>query len=131
MRHLKTKIVGSDTLDVAKKAKPVVEVALDQMMKRSKRSRPFTILTDVATGRFVQWCGSAEEKLLFDVPALGLSEPQGNTEAAAVMGLDVLRDISTVPGGPAAFLEGLVLEESDSHEASQYEEFTPTEGEAP
>ncbi len=47
----------------------VVEL-LGVMLSRTKDERPFLIVTDLESDRFVQFAGSRTEELLLDVPAL-------------------------------------------------------------
>jgi len=112
-RDQKTLIVGSDGLDVAKKAVPVVEEALKQMLARP-RVRPFVVLADVATEKFIQWCTSRDGALLFDVPALGIdAEPAPEVLPSAVRGLELLLQLCP---SDTPFVQGLLLVEQDSHE---------------
>ena len=102
-------------IEVAKRARPVVESALSEMMERPHALRPFVILTDVATGAFVQWAGSAAERLLFDVPALDICERLASVPYAAGRGIEVLGQLAT-RSGEMPFSQGLVLEESDTYD---------------
>lgn len=66
--------------------------ALRNLLECPESRRPFVIIEDVATGRFVQFAGSKERGLLFDVPACGIvGEPCDTPERAAVMAQANLR----------------------------------------
>ena len=124
-RSQRTKIPGGEMIEVAQRAKPAVESALAQMMMRRHALRPFVILTDVATGKFVQWAGSAAERILFDVPALGISVRMDGVPAAAARGLEVLSQLAIRPL-EMPFSEGLLLEESDTHDESDVQKTART-----
>ena len=48
-------------------AGPLVE-ALERLMRAQAERKPYLVVTEVVTDNFVQFCASAKEKLLFDVP---------------------------------------------------------------
>jgi len=84
--------------------------ALTRLLSKPRSQRPFVIITDQVTGRFVQFAGSMEEPLIFDVPQLSFSEkidkiPGTGADAA----LRVLQHDFSLP------LEAiLTIEESDT-----------------
>ena len=110
---------AEDPAETAQRALPIVVGALELMLARKKSLRPFLILHDVATEKFVQWAGSSEERLLFDVPALEISErePEGQLDlvACASRGLTLLHHLCTESSEPD-FARGLRLEQADSHD---------------
>lgn len=70
----------------------VICEALRNLLECPEARRPFVIVQDVATNRFVQFAGSLERGLLFDVPACGIvAEPCDTPERGAVMAQANLR----------------------------------------
>lgn len=121
--------MGDDLIDVAKKAKPVVRSALEAMLRRARRARPFAVLEDVATGQFVQWCGSDGEPLKFDAPAAHIIvERAADVEKSVERGLEVLAMLAVRPDS-APFAEGLLLLETDTFDSDLLvrAEYTPAE----
>lgn len=94
-----------------------VETALGQMLARPRDLGPFVVLQDVASGQFVQWCGSSNSPFLFDVPSAGIQgEPVSSPpKAAAERELEVLRQLAQLSGHPFA---GFLLEEADTWDES-------------
>ena len=114
----RTKIVGTDGTDVFEKAKPVLEEALEAMMRRPESLGPFLVLEDVASGRFVQWCGSQTRALRFECPEIDLSEERGHRpDEASVRGLSVLRQRCEDENFGPAFSAGVVVIERDTWDA--------------
>lgn len=88
----------------------VVEL-LSVMLSRHQRERPFLIVTDMETERFVQFAGSREEELLVDCPRMLYQRRypgvRGGTdlETVAVNALDLLeRQIRRAPGKTVRWL---------------------------
>ena len=54
-------------------AAPVIEDALRRLLQTPKSVRPFVIIEELSSKKFVQFAGSDEEELLFDVPSIGIS----------------------------------------------------------
>jgi hypothetical protein len=78
---------------------------LGVMLSRHQRERPFLIVTDMETERFVQFAGSREEELLVDCPRLEYQRrfpgvrKGADLETVAVNALDLLeRQIRRAPG---------------------------------
>jgi hypothetical protein len=82
-------------------AEPVIEEALALLMQKPRSVRPFVVIDMLADKkRFVQFAGSTEEELLFDVPALQISTrfpDSGSFQAHAKMALLVLTERLGVP----------------------------------
>jgi hypothetical protein len=55
-----------------KDARPEIAAAIGRMLEKPRAHRPYLVITDTVTGTFVQFCGSDQEPLLFDVPVLGI-----------------------------------------------------------
>lgn len=95
-----------------------IEAALVAMMSRPQASRPFVILEHRPSRRFVQFCGSTNEPLTFDVPALdktvrlgGPDSPADVYESAAALALTTLgrlvyRSLTPIIGD-ASFVSGI------------------------
>ena len=54
-----------------------IEAALQALLQRNNEDA-FVIFEDKATGKFVQFAGSAEQPLLLDLPLQALDAPSGN-----------------------------------------------------
>jgi len=75
-------------------ARPAVASALRHLLETPEATRPFVVIEEADGERFVQFAGSKERGLLFDVPALGIavSPVPGNEPAlAALVALDTLQ----------------------------------------
>jgi hypothetical protein len=85
-------------------AMPHITEALERMMAKEKSVKPFVVVSDRATGKFVQFAGSKGERLLFDVPALGISfRTDDPIDAVAALACTKLRIDFKLP--PQAELE--------------------------
>ncbi len=128
----RTKIVGSDGTDVLEKAKPVLEAALEAMLRRPEALGPFVILQAVGSESFVQWCptpssadelrgprcGSDKRPLRFEAPAIDVVETNHpHVGISALRGLDVLTSLCSLPGGSPPLSEGVVVVEEDTFDA--------------
>ena len=114
----RTKIVGSDGTDVLEKAKPVLEAALETMLRRPEALGPFVILQAVGSEAFVQWCGSDARPLRFEAPAIDVVETNHpHVGVSALRGLDVLTSLCSLPGGSPPLSEGVVVVEEDTFDA--------------
>jgi hypothetical protein len=77
---------------------PHLMAALQQLLDCPEVFRPFVILRDLSTNLFVQFAGSTERGLLFDVPALGIVTLQIPTVAEAVNDALAAMRAQGVPG---------------------------------
>jgi hypothetical protein len=99
-----------------------VEHAVLRMLGADERLQPFVILEHEPTECFVQFCGSASLELVFDVPALSITEKLGRpTELGAIVAraYEVLEHLVArhrasygLTTAPIAMSDELVLEES-------------------
>jgi hypothetical protein len=77
---------------------PIVS-ALRKLLDCPEVFRPFVIVQERASERFVQFAGSTERGLLFDVPARGIvAEPCPSPEEGAALAITNLR-AQGVPAG--------------------------------
>jgi hypothetical protein len=77
---------------------PLIRAALESMISTPESQRPFVVVQDTVTERFVQFCGSLERGALFDVPALGIVADPCPTIADGVQrALDTLRGPLRLP----------------------------------
>ena len=128
----RTKIVGTDGTDVFEKAKPVLEAALEAMLRRPGSLGPFVVLEDAGTGKFVQWCptpssadelrgprcGSDARALRFEAPGIDLVETNHpHVGVSALRGLDVLTRLCSLPEGLPPLSEGVTVVEEDTFDA--------------
>lgn len=87
------------------------------MMTRPEKDLPFVILTDVRSGKFVQFCGSRERELTFDVPELQVTHPLGGASDPSVYGRAAALAFETLNGLIRDTPRGeLHLEESIEHD---------------
>ncbi len=84
----------------AARSKRVAEL-LGVMLSRKQSERPFLIVTDVETSRFVQFAGSEQEELLLDVPVFSYSK--------RYPGVRTGRDLETVVAQGFQFLRRQLL----------------------
>jgi len=77
---------------------PLIQYALESMTATPEPLRPFVVVQDTVTRRFVQFCGSLERGVLFDVPVLGIVADPCPTVAEGVQrALDTLRGPLCLP----------------------------------
>jgi|SRR5580692_2788162 hypothetical protein len=73
-------------------AAPHIIEALERLMAKERSQMPFVVVSDRVTGRFVQFAGSKGERLLFDVPARGVSFRTDETfDAVAALACATMR----------------------------------------
>lgn len=75
-------------------ARAPIAAALGQLLSCPEVFRPFVIVETVRFHQFVQFAGSTERGLLFDVPALSIEashNPVSDPEAGATIAVDTLR----------------------------------------
>jgi hypothetical protein len=66
--------------------------ALECLLKCPEIFRPFVVVEVIGADRFVQFAGSSERGLLFDVPALGIvASPQPTLADAVQLTIETLR----------------------------------------
>jgi len=112
----RTIVTGESALVVARKLPLVLRSALEEMLGRSESLKPFLVLSDVRTEKFVQWCGGDTRPLRFEAPAISLvMDPAGD------VGLCITLAIETLMIDPlyrVGFEDGALMLESDTYEAA-------------
>jgi hypothetical protein len=77
---------------------PLIRASLESMLATPESQRAFVLVEDIVTERFVQFCGSLERGVMFDVPALGIvAEPCRNVTDAVERALATLRGPLALP----------------------------------
>jgi hypothetical protein len=77
--------------------RPALERALVHLRQTPHAHRPFVLVQDVVTGRFVQFAGSDVEGIVFDCPALHVTLPVETIAEAAKLGWATLRGHLRLP----------------------------------
>ncbi len=77
---------------------PLIRASLESMLATPESQRPFVVVQDTVTKHFVQFCGSLERGVMFDVPALGIvADPCRNVADGVERALDTLRGPLALP----------------------------------
>lgn len=81
-----------------REVEPLIRASLESMLATPESQRPFVVVQDIVTERFVQFCGSPERGVLFDVPALGIiAEPCRHVADGVERALATLRGPFALP----------------------------------
>lgn len=75
----------------------VLRSSLQSMLATPESQRPFVVVQDMVTERFVQFCGSLERGVMFDVPALGIVAEPCTVSEGVQRALDTLRGPLALP----------------------------------
>lgn len=78
-------------------AVPVIEAALKRLLEKPKAHRPFVIIEVAGSDVFVQFTGSDQEQLVFDVPAWSLTYRVLDPEAGALLACTCLQRHFEIP----------------------------------